>query len=72
MKHSAYNRRSQTVPTAKKSRAMIPAACRRRNARQVVAGGRGVESSPWRRTVVRIAVADTLGPSRSSSPWTRW
>jgi hypothetical protein len=30
----------------KKSQATIPAACRRRNARQVVAVGRGVGPSP--------------------------
>jgi hypothetical protein len=47
-------------------------ACWRRNARQVVTVGRGVGSSPWRRSVVRIAVAETRRPSRSSSPWMRW
>jgi hypothetical protein len=37
MKNSTYNRRSQIVSTVKKSHAMIPSACWRRNARQVVA-----------------------------------
>jgi hypothetical protein len=71
MKNSTYSRRSQTVST-EKSHATIPAACWRRNARQVVTVGRGVGSSPWRRSVVRIAVAETHSPSRSSSPWMRW
>ncbi len=29
-------------------------------------------SSPWRRSVVRIAVAETRTPRRNSSPWSRW
>ena len=68
MKNSTYSRRSQTVSTVKKSQATIPAACWRRNARQVVVARRGAGSSPWRRSVVRIAVAETRTPSRSSSP----
>ena len=59
MKNNTYSRRSQTVSTVKKSQATIPAACWRRNARQVVVVGRGAGSSPWRRSVVRIAVAET-------------
>jgi hypothetical protein len=56
----------------KKSQARMPAACWRRNARQVVVVGRGVGFSPWRRSVVRIAVAETRMPSRSGSPLMRW
>ena len=36
MKNSTYSRRSEMVSTVKKSQATIPAACWRRNARQVV------------------------------------
>ena len=72
MKNSTYNRRSQTVSTVKKSQATMPAACWRRNARHVMAFGRGAGSSLWRRSVVPIAVAETCTPSRSSSPWMRW
>jgi hypothetical protein len=43
-----------------------------RHAGQVVVVGRGVGSSPWRRSVVRIAVAETCMPSCWSSPWMRW
>jgi hypothetical protein len=60
------------VSAVKKSHATIPAACRRRNARQVLAIRRGAGSSPWRRSVVRIAVAETRTPSRWSSPLIRW
>jgi hypothetical protein len=56
----------------KKSHATIPAACWRRNARQVVAARRGAGSSPWRRSVVRITVAERRTPRWSSSPWMRW
>jgi hypothetical protein len=72
MKNKTYSRRSQIVSTVKKSHATIPAACRRRNARHEVATRRGAGSSPWRRSVVRIAVADTCTPSRRSSPLIRW
>ncbi len=44
----------------------------RQNTFQVVLARRGAGSSPWRRSVVRIAVADAWMPSRSSSPWMRW
>jgi hypothetical protein len=60
------------VSTVKKSRALIPAVCWRRNARQVVAARRGAGSSPWRRSVVRITVAERRTPSWSNSPWMRW
>src|SRR4029453_2312813 len=42
MKNSTSSRRSQMVSTVKKSQARMPAACWRRNARQVVVVGRGV------------------------------
>src|SRR6266571_5041251 len=64
MKNSTESRRSQTVSAVRKSHATIPAACRRRNARQVVAVRRGAGSSPWPRSVVRIAVAEPCTPSR--------
>ena len=71
-KHRTYSRLSRMVSTVKKSQATIPAACWRRNARHVVVVGRGAGSSAWRRRVVRMAVAETRTPSRSSSPWMRW
>jgi hypothetical protein len=46
MKNSTYSRRSQMVSTVNKSQARMPAACWRRNARQLVAVGRGAGSSP--------------------------
>ena len=46
MKNSTYSRRSQMVSTVKKSQARMPAACWRRNARQVVAVGRGAGVEP--------------------------
>ena len=63
MKNSTYSRHSHTVSTVKKSQATIPAACRRRNARQVVVVRRGAGSSPCRRSIVRIVVAETETPS---------
>jgi hypothetical protein len=60
------------VHGTQKSQATIPAACWRRNACHEVAARRGAGSSRWRRSVVRIAVADTCTPSRSSSPLIRW
>jgi hypothetical protein len=72
MKNSTYSRRSQTVSTVKKSQATIPAASWRRNALQDLAARRGAGFSPWRRSVVRITVAERRTPSWSSSPWMRW
>ena len=40
--------------------------------RQVVDPRRGAGSSPWRRSLARIPVAETRMPRRSSSPWMRW
>jgi hypothetical protein len=65
-------RRSMIVSTVKKSQATIPAACWRRNARQVVGARRGAGSRPWARSTRRIELADTRQPRRSSSPWIRW
>jgi hypothetical protein len=42
------------------------------NACQVMVVRRGAGSSPRRRNVERIAVAETPTPRRSSSPWMRW
>jgi hypothetical protein len=72
MKNNTDNRRSQIVSTVKTSHAMIPAACWRRNARQVIAARRGAGSNRSRRMMVRIVVADTWTPSRWSSPLIRW
>jgi hypothetical protein len=71
MKNSTYSRLSHTVSTVKKSQATIRAACWRRNARQVVVARRGAGSSPWRRNVARIAVAETRTPRPNSSPLIR-
>jgi hypothetical protein len=46
IKNSTYSRRSQIVSTVKKSHARMPAACWRRNARQVLAIRRGAGSIP--------------------------
>jgi hypothetical protein len=62
IKNSTYNRCTQMVSTVKKSQATIPAACRRRNVCQVVVARRGAGFSPWRRSVVRIAVDETRTP----------
>jgi hypothetical protein len=72
MTNSTYDRRSQMVSTVKKSHATIPVACWRRNARQVVADRRGAGSSPWRRRMVPMVVAETWTPRRWSSPLMRW
>jgi len=62
---------SRTVSTVKKSVAMMPAACARRNARQVTDARRGAGRSPLPSSAVRIVVADTRMPSLLSSPWIR-
>src|SRR6266545_4560131 len=72
IKNNTYSRRSHTVSAVKKSQARTPVACWRRNARQVIAVRRGAGSNPCRRSVVRIAVAETCMPSRRSSPLMRW
>jgi hypothetical protein len=72
MKNSTYSRRSQVLSTVKESQATIPAACWRRNADQALLARRGAGSSRWRWSAVRIAVAETCTPSRSSSPLIRW
>jgi hypothetical protein len=72
MKNSTYSRRSQIMSTAKKSHARIPAACWRRNDRQLVAARRGAGSRPWAHRILRIELADTRQLRRNSSPWMRW
>jgi hypothetical protein len=46
MTNSTYSRRRSTVSTVKKSQARMPAACRRRNHRQMVGARRGAGSMP--------------------------
>jgi hypothetical protein len=72
MTNSTYNRRKNTVSTVKKSQAKMPAAWRRRNARQVVLARRGAGSIPWARSTRPIELADTWQPRRTNSPWIRW
>jgi hypothetical protein len=57
--------------TVKKSTATMPAACARRNARQVTDARRGTGPSPLPHSTVRMVVADTDTPSFLSSPWMR-
>jgi hypothetical protein len=71
MKNKTYSVVSRTVSTVKKSTATMPAACARRNARQVTDARRGAGPSPLPRSTVRMLVADTKTPSFLSSPWTR-
>jgi hypothetical protein len=72
MTNSACTRRRKTGSTVKKSQAMIPAACWRRNDRQLLEARRGAGSRPWAHSTLRIELADTRQPSRNSSPWIRW
>jgi hypothetical protein len=60
------------VLTVKKSQARIPAACWRRNDRQLVEARRGAGSMPWARRILRVELTDTRKPRRNSSPWIRW
>jgi hypothetical protein len=62
----------RTVSTVKKSVAMMPSACVRRNACQLTEARRGAGRSPLPSRTVRIVVADTRMPSFLSSPWMRW
>jgi hypothetical protein len=74
MKNNTYSRRSQIVSTVKKSQATIPAACWRRNPRQVVVARRGAGSSPQRRAdrgrrdlhtkVLELALDALVAPAR--------
>jgi hypothetical protein len=68
MKKSTYSVFSHTVSTVKKSQARTLAACWCRKARQLIPPRRELGSSPWRRSSVRIVVADTRAPSFASSP----
>jgi hypothetical protein len=64
MKKSTYNRRSHTVSTVRKSQAMIPEACARRNADQLSSARRGAGSIPCRRRIAQIVFGAILIPSR--------
>jgi hypothetical protein len=64
--NSTYMRWKKTVSTVKKSQARIPAACWRRNDRQLVAVRRGAGSRPWARSTRLIELADTRTPRRNS------
>jgi hypothetical protein len=63
-----YSVRSQAVSTVKKSQAMIPPACARRNSVQLGPVRRGAGPSRAVRSKVRIVVAATRIPSLRSSP----
>src|SRR6266516_1157421 len=67
--NSTYSVVSRTVSTVKKSVAMTPEACARRNAHQVTEGRRGAGPSPLPSSTVRMVVADTDILSFFSSPW---
>jgi hypothetical protein len=71
MNNKTYSVVRRTVSTVKKSVAMMPAACARRNARQVTDARRGAGRSPLSSSTVRMVVADTDTPSFLSSPWIR-
>jgi hypothetical protein len=71
MKNKTYSVVRRTVSTVKKSVAMMPAACARRNARHVTDARRGAGRSPLSSSTVRMVVADTDTPSFLSSPWIR-
>jgi hypothetical protein len=72
MKNSTYSRRSQMVSTVKQVARHDPSGLLAQELRQVVVVRRGAGPSPWRRSVDRIAVAETRTPSRRSSPLRRW
>jgi hypothetical protein len=75
MKNSTYSRCRNTVSTVRKSQARMPAACWRRNARQVgdAAARRGAGWRPLGRAgPLAMELAETRQPSRSSSPRMRW
>ncbi len=71
MMNRTYSVVRRTVSTVKKSVATMPAACARRNARQLTDARRGAGRSPLPSRTVRIVVADTDTPSFLSSPWMR-
>jgi hypothetical protein len=62
------------VSTVRKSQARMPAACWRRNDRQVgdAAARRGAGWRPLARRTLAMELAETRRPSRSSSPRMRW
>jgi hypothetical protein len=61
MTNSTYTRRRRIVSTVKKSQARIPAACWRRNARQLVA------ARPWEQPAQRREQRTVGG--LSAGPW---
>src|ERR687887_2682031 len=71
MKKSTCRRRSQSVSTVKKSHSTIPAACWRKNSRQLTLARLGAGSMPWRRSTFQTLLADSEIPSPTSSPWIR-
>ncbi len=72
MKKSTYRVFSLAVSTVKKSQARIAAACWPRSCLHMGPPGRGAGPRPWRRTIVRMAVAETAVPSFNSSPRILW
>jgi hypothetical protein len=71
MKKSTYKRRSHTVSTVRKSHAMIPDACARRNSDQLSSAPRGAGSIPCRRKIAQIVLGATRIPRPTSSPGMR-
>ena len=57
--NSTYSRCRNTVSTVRKSQATMPAACRRRNDRQVVEAGRGAGWRPLARRTLATELAET-------------
>jgi hypothetical protein len=72
MKNSTYNRCSQMLSAVKKVAGHDACDLLAQERRPCRLGRRGAGSSPWRRSVVRMAVAERRTPSRSSSPLMRW
>ena len=71
MNTRTYSVRSQAVSTVKKSQAMTPSACARRNSVHVGPLRRGAGPARAVRIRVRTVVALTRMPSFRSSPWIR-
>jgi hypothetical protein len=71
IKNNTYSHRSQMVSTVKKSQARIPAACSRRNARQVVLARRGgIEPVAAQRGADRGGRDPHADPKQLA--WMRW
>jgi hypothetical protein len=69
MKTSTYRRRSSTVSTMRKSHAMIPDACARRNVRQLSDARRGAGSIPACVRIAHTVLAASVISRWVSSPW---